>query len=147
MQVKIWITLAQVPGYGKEYPRRCFLPIVKSTLISISSKIQGEATTILDSGSELNIMNSTLCKKIRLIGSPVLIDIVGVGGKVFKKQTKCVNVLIEDHIGYQTPIECIVLDKTCGMALKVDSSVLSTFWENLPFPPNDIFNNNNNNNK
>ena len=72
--------------YEKEYPRRCFLPIVKSTLISISSKIQGQATTILDSGSELNIMNSTLCKKLWLIGSPVLIDIVGVGGKVFKNE-------------------------------------------------------------
>ena len=72
---------------------------------------------------------------------------MGVGGKVFKKRTKRVNVLIEDCMGYQTPIECIVLDKTSGMALKVDSSVLSTFWENLPFPPNNIFNNNNNNNK
>ena len=125
--------------YGKEYPRRCFLLIVKSTLIRISSKIQVQATTILDSGGELNIMNSTLCKKLRLIGLPVLIDIVGVGSEVFKKQSKCVNVLIEDRMGYQTPIECIVLDKTFGMALKVDSSILSTFWENLPFPPNNIF--------
>ena len=39
---------------------------------------------------------------------------------------KFVDLTVEDRMGVQTSIECIVLDKTCGKALEVDPAVFET---------------------
>ena len=114
----------------KTFPARCFLPVVKSTVINNGLKVH--ATTLLDSGSELNVMSSKLFKKLRLSGSPITINIVGVAGEVTQRKTNIVDVTIQDRMGCQTEIQCIVLDKTCGNALKVDERVLTRFGETLP---------------
>ena len=55
--------------------------------------------TILDSGSELNVISSNLCNILRLQGSPISINIVGVAGKVIKKKTVVVELTVEDRMG------------------------------------------------
>ena len=98
-------------------------------------------TTILHSGSELNVINSRLCEKLRLDGSSISINIVGVAGEIIRKRTKVVDLIVEDRMGYRTPIQCIVLDKTCGNALKFDSQILSSLEKNINIPKNDIYTN------
>ena len=61
-------------------PLRCFLPIVRSIVAHKEKRIA--ATTLLDSGSELNVMSSKLCKRLGLAGTPISINFVGVAGDV-----------------------------------------------------------------
>ena len=105
-------------------PSRCFLPIVKSTILNENEK-KITATTMLDSGNELNIMNSRLCDELKLRGDEITIDMVGVAGEIIRKKTKIVEVTVEDRMGYKTQIQCIVLDKACGNAISVDPKVVS----------------------
>ena len=47
--------------------------------------------TILDSGSELNVINSKLCKKLGLVGSFITINIVSVAGEITQRKTIVVD--------------------------------------------------------
>ena len=98
------------------------LPIVKSLVKN--GDISLEATTLINSGSELNFMNSKLCKSLGLGGVPVKVNIIGVGGEVLRKVVKKVDVVIEDRTGCQTWIEYIVLDNPCGKAVPNDSEII-----------------------
>ena len=37
-------------------------------------------------------------------------------------------------MGYQTPIQCIVLDKTCGNAIKLGPHIFSYFADDITVP-------------
>ena len=41
---------------------------------------------------------------------------------------------VEDRLGFQTSIRCIVLERTCGNAVKVDPQALSSLREKVPIP-------------
>ena len=115
---------------------RCFLPIVKSTVVHNQNRIA--ATTLLDSGSELNVMCRKLCNRLGLSGTSTSINMVGVAGEIHQRRTEIVDVVIEDRMGYRTPIQCIVLDKTCGTALKIDPCIFSLLDENATIPATEI---------
>ena len=91
---------------GTKLPSRCFLPIVMSPLLNKNRNIR--AGTILDTGSELNVMSTNL----NLTDTPLVINVIGVGGEVSQKRTMLVEVVVEDCMGHRTEIECIVLEKT-----------------------------------
>ena len=80
-----------------KFPSRCCLPIVRSTAVNNETEVT--AITILDSGSDLNVINPRLCKKLGLVGSFITINRVGVGGEVTQRRTKVVNLVIEDRMG------------------------------------------------
>ena len=71
-------------------------------------------------------------------GYATSINIVGVSGKIIKKNTKVEDLLVEDRMGYRTPIQCIGLDKTCGNALRIDPHILQTLGQIVSIP-GDIF--------
>ena len=87
------------------------------------------AITILDTGSELNVINTKLYNKLGLKGTPITVTIVGITGKTMQKSTKVVDLIVEDRMGLQTSLQCIVLDKTCGNALQVDKEIFSLFGD------------------
>ena len=118
-------------------PHRCFLPIVKSTIIGPNNNVT--ATTLLDSGSELNVISSKLCEKLGLTGSPITIKVTGVGGETTQKETKVVDVIIKDRLSFQTKIQCIVLNQTCGKALKIDPDILSGIKDNFQISKESMF--------
>ena len=87
-------------------PPRCVLPIVKFTFAHEKKRIA--ATMLLDSGSELNVMSSKLCKRLGLAGVSFSINIVGVAGEVPQIKTKLVEVVVKDRMCNQTPLQCIL---------------------------------------
>ena len=105
-------------------PPHCYLPILRATVIH--KKKTRSVLTILDSGSELNVISTKLCNKLGLTGVPIVVNIIGVAANVTRLHTKLVDLTVEDRMGVQTSIECIVLDKTCGKALEVDPAVFET---------------------
>ena len=119
---------------GDEKLKRCYLPIVNSVVRSTKNVLT--VKTLLDSGSELNIISSNLCKLLQLQGTPITINLIGVAGKTIKKKTVIVELIIEDRMGYQTPIQCIVLDQTCGKALQIDHNILKDWGARNPLPKN-----------
>ena len=120
----------------KCFPSRCFLPVFKSTVLHNNQKVR--TTVLLDSGSELNVMNSKLYKKLKLNGSPITINVIGVAGKVTQRKTNVVEVTIQDRLGFQTTLQCILLDQACGKAIEVHPRILSIFGDNLPVPKEEL---------
>ena len=102
-------------------PNRCYLPIVQSKLKN--KHIEVIAKTVLDSGSELNIISRKCFNRLQLKGTAVNVSIVGAGGNIFYKSTKSCEVAIIDGFGYQTQLECLVLDETCGRVLPVSTQL------------------------
>ena len=45
-----------------------------------------------------------------------------------------VEVTIQDRLGFQTKLQCIVPDQACGKAIEVHPRILSIFGDNLPVP-------------
>ena len=131
------IPYSQPAHATRSFTPQCFLPIVKSIVINNETRVS--VTTILDSGSELNVINSKLCEKLRLDGSSISINIVVVAGEIIRNHPKIVDLIVEDRMGYRTPIQCSVLDKTRGKALKFDSQILSSLEKSITIPKNDIY--------
>ena len=102
---------------SQELVPRCMLPIVNSLVKN--GAVQVTATTLLDSGSEFHIMNTKLYKQLGLNGSTISLNIVGVGGQILRRQVPKVEVVIVDQHGNETTIECALLEKTCGRALRI----------------------------
>ena len=121
---------------NKCFPSRCFLPVFKSMVLHSNQKVR--ATVLLDSGSELNVMSSKLYKKLILNGPPITINIIGVAGEVTQRKTNVVEVTIQDRLGFQTTLQCIVLDQACGKAIEVHPRILSIFGDNLPVPKEEL---------
>ena len=108
-------------------PPRSYLPIVRATVINKERRVN--VITILDSGSELNVINTRLCNKLGLSGTPITINIIGIAGNTIQRYTKIVDVIVEDRMGLLTPVQCIVLDKTCGNALMINRNVFASFGD------------------
>ena len=124
----------QSTGMGQ--PRRSMLPIVKSVVINGNARVT--ATTLLDGGSEIHIMNSKLCNRLGLKGMPIRVSIVGVGGKILEKKVQQVEVLVEDRVGNQIMIECIVLENTCGKAVEIHPDVISLLETEIMLPKDEL---------
>ena len=58
---------------------RCMLPIVNTVVKG--NNIRVNAITLIDNGSELDIMNTKLCNELGLVGTPIKVNIVGAGGE------------------------------------------------------------------
>ena len=116
-----------LPERKDQPPPRCYLPIVRATVINEEKKMS--VITILDTGSELNVINTKLYNKLGLKGTPITVTIVGITGKTMQKSTKVVDLIVEDRMGLQTSLQCIILDKTCGNALQVDKEIFSLFGD------------------
>ena len=56
-------------------------------------------TTMLDPGSEINILRKQVAQKLGWRGETVIIDTIGVGGMSTQQVTKKVKVVIEDKMG------------------------------------------------
>ena len=82
--------------------------------------------TIQDSGSELNVISTKLCNKLGLTGLPIVVNTIGVAANVTPICTKMVDLTVDDRMGVQTSMECIVLDKACGKALEIDPVIFET---------------------
>ena len=108
---------------GQELVPSCMLPIVNSLVKN--GAVQVSATTLLDSGSELHIMNTKLYKQLSLNGSTISLNIVGVGGQILQRQVPKVEVVIVDQHGNETTIECVVLENTCGRAISIPGDVIN----------------------
>ena len=79
-------------------------------------------TTLLDSGSKINILSKRVGQKLGWRGETVIIDTIGVGGMSTQQVTKKVNVVIEDQM--VTVFQAIILDKVCGDALPITENIL-----------------------
>ena len=83
-----------------------------------------DVNVLLDSGSELNIMSTKLFRRIGSQGTAVQVNIVGVGGGVLKKRVMKTEIIIKDHSGLETTIECVVLDEPCGKLAKPNQQIV-----------------------
>ena len=101
---------------------RSLLPVVRVDLRN--NDINRKFTAVLDSCSEINILSSRCCQSLGLTGDLVEINIIGVGGMLKSVKTKRVNLGIIDKLGNETKLECVVLSKACGRALKINENVL-----------------------
>ena len=105
-----------------DYPTRAFLPIVQSKLKSDNNSTFG--TTLLDTGSEINIVSKRMAKYLGLIGRPIVINTVGVGAVLSQQVTEKVEFLVEDLMGKEVYIEAIVLERACGRALPIPVEII-----------------------
>ena len=112
---------------GNKMPGRSFLPIVSIKIRNNTYELSGSA--FLDSGSEINILSTKCCNQLKLKGEPVMINIVGAGGIVIRKNTKKITLTIVEDSGTQTEIECIVLDDACGKGIPMGKEILERFNE------------------
>ena len=112
---------------GNKMPGRSFLPIVSIKIRNNTYELSGSA--LLDSGSEINILSTKCCNQLKLKGEPVMINIIGAGGIVIRKNTKKVTLTIVEDSGTQTEIECIVLDDACGKGIPMGTEILERFNE------------------
>ena len=108
-------------------PDRSFLTIVSIKIRNDTSDISCNA--LLDSGSEINILSTKCCNQLKLKGEPVMINIVGDGGLVIRKNTKKVTLTLVEDSGAQIVIECIVLDDACGKVIPMGKEILEQFKE------------------
>ena len=79
---------------------------------------------VLGSCSELNIITTRCCNKLKLRGTPTIISVTGAGGHVTLARSKIVEVMIVDTFGVKTSLECVVFDKACGRSLKIDGEII-----------------------
>ena len=107
---------------SQELVPRCMLPMVNSLVKN--GAVQVTATTLLDSGSELHIMNTKLYKQLGLNRSTISLNIVGVGGQILRRQVPKIEVVIVDQHGNET-IECVVLENTCGRGISIPGDVIN----------------------
>ena len=61
---------------------------------------------------------------LKLRGEPISISIIGAGGITTHTRTKLVEIAVIDASGVETRVECIVLRKACGRALKINQVIL-----------------------
>ena len=101
---------------------RSYLPVVRSKIMSKNNSTV--VTTLLDSGSEVNILSKRVAKSLGLRGETIVINTIGVGGICTQQVTKKVNIVVQDKMGVETIVEAIVLDKTCGDALPVPRDIV-----------------------
>ena len=87
--------------------------------------------TLLDSGSEINVISTRCCERLKLEGAPITINITGAGGVVKKRKTKLVEVSILDLYGNTTQIECIVLNEVCGKVLTIGKEIIQSVKHEL----------------
>ena len=66
-------------------PPRCYLPVLRATVMH--KKKTRSVLTILDSGSELNVISTKLCNKLGLTGVPIVVNIIGVAANVTRLHT------------------------------------------------------------
>ena len=105
-------------------PTRCFLPVVNATLQNGNRKYR--ARTLLDSGSEINVISTRCYENLGLSGTPVTIKITGAGGVVTERNTRVADVSILDIYGSVTQLECIVMNEACGHVLSIEKGVIES---------------------
>ena len=132
--------IANVPALKEttgRVPSRAFLPIVRSKLISRNNTAM--VATLLDSGSEVNIISRKMANQLGLKGEPFVIDTIGVGAVSTQQFTEKVQLFIEDIMGRETYIEAIILNKACGNALPIPSDVIEKISEKFHVNPRSLF--------
>ena len=111
-----------VSAIKSQGPKRCFLPVVEVKLSTDNITLTAKA--VLDTCSELNIITSRCCERLKLRGTPTQIAITGAGGNVTYSRTQLVEVFIIDNFGEKTLLECIVFNKACGKSLRINEELL-----------------------
>ena len=103
---------------------RSLLPIVP---IKVSHNgVTVHCNTLLDSGSEVNVISAKCYQRLRLKGESICLNVVGVGGSVNHIRSKKVKVVIKEKADEEFEIECIVLSQACGSLLELDDAIIKT---------------------
>ena len=97
------------------------------------------ATTLLDTGSEVNIISKRMANYLGLRGIPINIETIGVGGVSTHQNTEKVELIIEDAKGKEIVIDAIVLKKPCGNALSIPKEIIDDVITELTIGPNDLY--------
>ena len=116
---------------------RAYLPVVKVKAKSKNCDVM--ITTLLDAGSEINIISKRMAKKLGLRGDTIIVNAIGVGGVSTQQITKRVKFVLEDKMGQETNIEAIVLEKTCGSVLSVPDDVVREISEEININPDKLY--------
>ena len=109
-------------GKQLQISRSC-LPIMR---VQVKSAQRSRICTVsLDSHSEINIISSRCAQQLGLVGEPFLLIIEGAGGVKTMMRTKIVCLKVVDRSGESHELECVVLNKACGRAVKIDKKLIS----------------------
>ena len=101
---------------------RSFLPVLR---IQVKSRDRSkECTAVLDSGSEISIISSRFSQQLGLVGIPFDLQIVGAGGVTRTVKTKKVKINTVDNVGNIHEVQCVVLSKACGRALRLNDNLI-----------------------
>ena len=101
---------------------RSFLPILQVPVMANGRNKQ--CTAALDSLSELNIISARCAQQLGLVGEPFKLEIEGAGGVKTVTKTKLVKVCVMDQSWNNHEIECVVLSKACGRAVRLDEKLI-----------------------
>ena len=113
----------EVDRYTSTIPRS-LLPIVPVTLCNDEHYVK--CTTLLDSGSEINVMSLKCYQKLCLRGENVSLNVVGVGGVMSRVKSKKVKVMVKDSKQKEVEIDCIVLSQACGRMRGIDEEIIES---------------------
>ena len=108
---------------------RSLLPVVQVTLCN--NAVNHRYTTLLDTGSEINIISYRCYRQMGLKGKTIYLNLVGAGGIMNSIRAKMVNVKIKDREGKEITIECIMLSQACGCVLNIDTSIIENCGREL----------------
>ena len=121
----------------EDNPSRAYLPIFRAK--SISNEKTVNATVPLDSASELVIMSRKLANSLKLKGTPIVIETIGVGAIVTQQITEKVEFFLEDRMGNQVFVEAIVLEKACGRAIPIPVKTVEEISNKLQINMNHLY--------